>query len=271
VENSIDAVTSRDFLLEALSAFSILMTDLSRVAQEIILWSTLEFGVVEVSDEYASTSSIMPQKKNPVVAEIVRAKASSVEGELVTCMSLLRALPSGYQLDLQEATPHLWRACDACMDSSRTLTGMMAKVLFNKHRLAKLADEGYMTATDLADYLATRLKVPFRTAHSIVGGMVKESVVEKKSFESVVQSRLTREVQKATGRLVRISPHELKWILDPRLSMERRVVMGGPSPKEVARMLKTRRMLLAQHLSWVRRERVRLKRADERLKGGETE
>ncbi len=169
VENSMDAVSTRDFILEVLADLSIMMVNLSRLAEELILWSTSEFGYLELDNLYASTSSIMPQKKNPDTAELARGKTGSVMGSLMAALSICKGLPLSYNRDLQEVTPHLWRSLDWSRSTVRILDGCVASLKFNKDRMEKSSGAGFSTATELADSLVRITGMPFRTAHRIVG------------------------------------------------------------------------------------------------------
>ena len=170
-----DAVSTRDFILEALADLSIHMMNLSRLAEELVLWSTQEFGYIELDNLFASTSSIMPQKKNPDTAEIARAKAGSVLGSLVSALTILKALPLSYNRDLQEITPHLWRGMDWTRGTVRILDGCLSTLKFNEKLAEERSGEGFATATELADCLVRNMGIPFRTAHKIVGRLAAGS------------------------------------------------------------------------------------------------
>lgn len=278
VENSLDAVSSRDFAVEVVSDFALVMTDVSRVAEELILWSTDEFRAIRMPDAYSSTSSIMPQKKNPVVAELIRAKTSTVYGCLFTALSLLKGLPYSYNIDLQELTPSIWRASDATLSSLRILPVMLRQVKFDEKRLKELVAGDGSLATDVAECLATRYGVPFRTAHRVVGGLARKAMEEKTSFERVVVRDLNKALVQALGRKVSIPRKELEGILNIEESIKRRSADGGPSPTVVSKMIVARRDLLNQHRHRLREEVERLREADllllhkaTVLKGGEKE
>ena len=164
-----DAVSTRDFILEVLADLSILMVNLSRLAEELVLWSTSEFGYLELDNLYASTSSIMPQKKNPDTAELARGKTGSVLGSLMAVLSICKGLPLSYNRDLQEVTPHLWRGMDWARSTVRILDGCVSSLKFNLERMEKSSGAGFSTATEIADSLVRITGMPFRTAHSIVG------------------------------------------------------------------------------------------------------
>lgn len=261
VENSIDAVSSRDFVVETISILSLIMSNLSSIAEEFVLWSSSEFGIVEVADEYASTSSIMPQKKNPVVAELVRAKHSTVLGDLVSSLSILRALPYSYNLDLQELTPHLWSACESTIPSLKVFQKMLVTTRFNTERLRGLLDKT-LAATDLANFLVKRHSLSFRVAHAVVGALVRQGGAHGLDDAG----RLERLIRKETGRTIQIDGNELRKIIDPKTSIDRSSVVGGPNPRSVLAMLIARKRLMEKDRAWTSGKKLLLKNADARLK-----
>jgi argininosuccinate lyase len=231
VNNSMHAVSSRGFVLETLSCAVILMVDLSRVAEELILWSSAEFGFVELGDEYAATSSMMPQKKNPVVAETVRAKCGSVIGEATAAFTIAKSLPNAYNLDLQEITPHLWRALDDAT-SSVSLTGeMLGSMKFNRGRLEETVKGDMSTATELANELVRSRQVPFRQAHQIVGELVRISLQKKIGLEQASREFLEEVSTKNTGRAIKIDKDRLRTVLDALKTLELIHSVGGANPK----------------------------------------
>jgi argininosuccinate lyase len=266
VENSIDAVSSRDFAVESISDLAMVMTDLSRIAEELVLWSSSEFGVVEISDDYASTSSVMPQKKNAVVAELIRGKTSTVYGDLVAALSLTKALPYSYNIDLQQMTPHIWSSCEITLSSILVLTGMLAKATFDRARLRELLDEGAVAATDLADYLAVQRAIPFRTAHNIVGNLVRRSAEEKRSFRDVIIKELAKTVRDIAGLDIAISSEEVDRILDPKWSVATRSAEGGPSSLTVKKMMENGKKDVKESEKWVFERRSMLEAAESQLK-----
>ncbi len=179
--NSIDAVSDRDFVIEFLSAASLFMVHLSRFSEELVLWSSAEFGFIELPDAYSTGSSIMPQKKNPDVPELIRGKAGRVFGHLMALLVILKGLPLAYNRDLQEDKVPLFDTVDTVKACTAVLTEVMPKIKFNKKVMLKAALEGYSTATDLAEYLA-RKGVPFRESHNITGRIVKHCFEKKKSL-----------------------------------------------------------------------------------------
>src|ERR671919_1466863 len=176
LNNSIDATTSRDDLIEFMSSLSIIMLNLSRIAEDFILWSTTEFGFVEIPDKYSSSSSLMPQKKNPDTLELIRAKASTVAGNLFAAMSLVKGLPSGYSRDLQELKPGLVKSSGIVQESLDILIGLIIDVKVNHARLLDAARNSYAISADIAEKLVLQKRISFRSAHRLVGSMVRTAV-----------------------------------------------------------------------------------------------
>ncbi|HII06903.1 MAG TPA: argininosuccinate lyase [Methanotrichaceae archaeon] len=262
VENSMDAVSTRDFLLEALSTTAILMANLSRLAEELILWSTSEFGYIELDDLFSSTSSIMPQKKNPDTAELVRGKTGSVMGSLVAALAICKALPMSYNRDLQEATPNLWRGVTLTRGAVRIMAGCTSSAKYRCDRLEESAGEGFSTATELADSLVRTTGIPFRTAHQIVGALAVRS-----------ESPTIRDLDEAAERIARIKPSEmgfdeekLKTALDPKKNVALRSRTGGPAPSETRRMAADRKKKIEENERFVEEMRGRVDRALESLR-----
>ena len=170
-QNSMDAVSDRDFAAEFVFAASLTMMHLSRFCEDLILWSTDEFGYVEIADAFTTGSSIMPQKKNPDVAELIRGKTGRVYGHLVSLLTILKGLPMTYNRDLQEDKEPLFDTVDTLKASLGVLAAMIGRLTFNRKRMEKGAEGGFSTATDVAEYLVSK-GVPFREAHGIVGKLV---------------------------------------------------------------------------------------------------
>ena len=261
IENSMDAVSTRDFILEVLSALSILMINLSRIAEELILWSTTEFAYIEIDDLFASTSSIMPQKKNPDTAELVRAKAGSVLGSLTSALAICKALPLSYNRDLQEVTPHLRRALSWTRGSTRIMDGCMSSVRFDVDRLEKSAGSGFSTATELADSLVRKTGIPFRKAHRIVGTIAASGdLPEIEDLDRAAEPLGIRPSEMGFGK------KDLDEALDPRRNVAKRDLPGGPAPSEVSRMLEEREGGLVRYRSKVGEMRERAERALHQLR-----
>lgn len=237
MENSMDAVSSRDFIAETIFSLSLLVTTLGKICEEMVLWSTYEFGIIEIADEFSSTSSIMPQKKNPDVAEIARGKSGILYGELVTILTILKALPYTYNRDLQEITPHLWNGVKHSQEILDMVANMLLSVKVNKERCLELAGANFATATDLADIMVREKKMPFRTAHKIVGRMVTEAINQKLKPEEVTGEFLDKISVDITGDKLNLDEDLIKKALDPLENVKMRTVPGGPSPVMVQKSM----------------------------------
>ncbi len=233
IENSMDAVSTRDFMIESMGCFSNLMTNLSRLAEELILWSSSEFDFIELDDSYASTSSIMPQKKNPDVAELMRAKAGTVAGALMSVLNICKALPYSYNRDLQEVTPHLWLALDNARASVRMAHGMISTMKIKKESMNKALSAGFITATELADTIVRKTGIPFRTAHHIMGKIAKIGKVPTLKDLDKISSEIIHEKLSDNG----LSEKDVKHALDLMENIKKRSVLGGPAPKETKRQI----------------------------------
>ena len=226
--NSIDAVSNRDFVLDYLAAAATCATHLSRLGAEIVLWSSEEFGFCEVSDAWASGSSIMPQKKNPDAAELLRAKAPRVTAHLVGLHGVMHGLPLTYNKDLQEDKEHLFDCVDTLDLTLAAARGMLSGIAFRRERLAAAAADEMIAATDVADLLVRR-GVPFRQSHGIVAGLVRETLEAGRSL-----SELSRE------ELARHSPElddEFYALLEQRSWLESKVSEGGTALPRVREQL----------------------------------
>lgn len=233
MENSMDAVSSRDFMAETVFALSMLATNLSKISEELIIWSSYEFRLIEVSDEYSSTSSIMPQKKNPDVAEISRSKTAVLYGELMTVMSILKALPHSYNRDLQEVTPHLWNAVDTARSMLNITGSMLSTATFNNERGMELALANFSTATELADLMVREKSLPFRVAHQIVGRTVMEAIHQKIGPDEIDSKFLDKIAVEIKGSPLEINEYLVEKALNPYDIIKTRDVKGGPSPRAV--------------------------------------
>ena len=189
--NSIDAVSDRDFILEFLSASAILFVHLSRLAEELILWSSQEFGFIDLPDRYCTGSSMMPQKKNPDVVELIRGKSGRVFGHLHALLTIMKGLPLAYNRDLQEDKLPLFDTVDTVKSSLEMAREIVRGMKVNRDRMLGAAQDGFMNATDLADYLARR-EVPFRAAHQVAGKIVRHCIDHGRRIEELPLSELKR-------------------------------------------------------------------------------
>ena len=229
MENTIDAVASRDFMIEFLAAIATISLEVSRLAEHMILWSTPQFDYVELPDEYCSTSSIMPQKKNPVVPELARSKSLSPISSIVAVAGILKSQAYSYNLDLQEATGHLWSAAKDVLETLKAMRGVVEGFKANKEKMLRDAESYYTVATDIAEYLSLKHRVPFRKAHKIVGELVKRAINKELRWGKEMKSELEKLVKEETGLSVDIDEEELAGLLDVKASISRRahVKMSG--------------------------------------------
>jgi argininosuccinate lyase len=223
--NSMDAVSDRDFVLEFLFDSSVLMMHLSRLSEELIIWSTQEFGFVNLPDAFCTGSSIMPQKKNPDLLELVRAKTGRLYGHLMALMTVLKGLPLTYNKDLQEDKEALFDSVDTTEQSLIVITRLLKELSFDGERMRRACDEGYLVATDLADYLV-RKGTTFRQAHEAVGKMVLYAIEQKKELKHLSLEELTQFSSQ-------IEADVYEW-LEPEMCVRRRNLRGGTGPESVA-------------------------------------
>ena len=227
-ENSIDGVSDRDFALELSSAISLEMMHLSRFSEEIILWCSSEFGFVELDDAFATGSSIMPQKKNPDIAELVRGKTGRVYGDMTTLYTVMKGLPLAYNKDMQEDKEAIFDAVDTVKMCLEIFSPMLATAKPNRERLRSAASGGFINATDCADYLVKH-GVPFRSAYKITGKLVAYCIESGKTFET-----LTLDEYKAESE---VFDNDVYTAVDLDNCVAERKVVGGPSPESVRNQL----------------------------------
>lgn len=251
--HALDAISSRDHILEALSALSILMCNLSKLAEELVLWSSWEFSYIEFSDGFATGSSIMPQKKNPDMAELVRGRTGRVYGALVQVLTLMKGLPSGYNRDMQEDREYLWDALSVVKGSLYVLKAGLSDVKINKARMSEAVKCDYSTATELANYLVREKGMAFRKAYEITGTIVKELASSNKDLSDL---RLLIQMLKKEG--LEVSQNALSEILDPLAAASRNKSLGGTAPSEVRRMIKELRDKIASMELDVGKKRSRI-------------
>ena len=235
-ENSLDAVSDRDFAIEFTAAAALLMTHLSRFSEELILWSSPRFGFIDIADRYCTGSSIMPQKKNPDVPELVRGKTGRINGHLVSLLTLMKGQPLAYNKDNQEDKEPLFDTVDTLADSLTIYADMLRSIQVNKEAMRQAVLEGFATATDLADYLVKK-GLPFRDAHEAVARVVRHA--EAKGCEL---ADLSLEELKQFSALV---ADDIYAILTPEGSLESRRHIGGTAPEQVRRAIAAARSEIA--------------------------
>lgn len=243
IENSMDAVSARDYMLELASCLAILMVNVSRICEELILWSSQEFNFIELSDELSSTSSIMPQKKNPDALEIMRARTSKVIGNLTSALSLIKALPQSYNRDFQELSPIIADSLEIANTSLSLLNKIISTIKINKEKMRRACDE-LILATDLADFLVIEEAISFREAHRIVASSISAGNL----------SSLFELYKKKKGKA-----------LTPEEAIELRRVRGGPSSREVKRMLSARKETLAKLNAKLKKRMEKIEKNKENL------
>ncbi|WP_299037412.1 argininosuccinate lyase [uncultured Pseudokineococcus sp.] len=244
VENSIDGTAARDVVAEACFVLAMAGVDLSRLSEEVVLWATKEFSFVVLDDAFSTGSSIMPQKKNPDVAELARGKAGRLVGDLTGLLTTLKGLPLAYNRDLQEDKEPVFDAVDTLQVLLPAVTGMVATLRFRTERMAELAPQGFSLATDVADWLV-RAGVPFREAHEVAGSCVRRC--EERGVELV---------DLTDADLAEISPHlspAVREVLTVEGSLASRDAVGGTAPARVAEQLGAARERSAELRAWARR------------------
>ncbi|MEW5799198.1 MAG: argininosuccinate lyase [Bacteroidota bacterium] len=228
IENSIDAVSDRDYIVEFISICSTIMMHLSRMAEELVLWSSQEFNFATIDDAYTTGSSIMPQKKNPDMAELVRGKVGKVYGNLVNILTTMKGLPLAYNRDMQEDKYPLFDAANTTRESLFILTHVFIHTTFDRDRFEEELKNDFLTATEIADYLVQH-NVPFREAHSITGKIVAYCVEHKKSLSALSLKELHHFSHKIS--------EDIYDLLEPHKSIEHKKSAGSTSPNEVKKQI----------------------------------
>jgi argininosuccinate lyase len=235
--NSMDAVSDRDYALEFVFAAGVLMSHLSRLCEEMVLWSSEEFSFIALPDAYATGSSIMPQKKNPDVPELVRGKTGRVYGNLMSLFTLMKGLPLAYNRDMQEDKPPVFDTVDTLKGCLTVLAEMIPHITFNEERMYEAASRSYTTATDIAEYLV-RKSLPFREAHEVTGRIVAYAMTKQKGLDELSLDELRR-----FSELFR---EDVARVLDVRASAASRTSAGGTAPSEVRKALRRLKTRLAK-------------------------
>jgi argininosuccinate lyase len=254
--NSLDAVGDRDFLLEHLAALAIIGMHLSRLAEELVLWSSSEFGFLQLDEAFTTGSSIMPQKRNPDVAELVRGKTGRVYGALVALLVTLKGLPLSYNRDLQEDKQPYFEAVDLIQDGLTLAAAMVRGARWRTNRLAEAANDPLMAATDLADHL-TRRGLPFRQAHAVVGRLVKAAETSGRALPDFSLAELRAFSDLFEESAVGLSAEHV---------VSARDVPGGTAPAQVTFQLEAARQRLAELQSWATARRGSLPTLDSLLR-----
>jgi argininosuccinate lyase len=265
LENSIDAVGSRDFVLETLADLTMLAVDISRMVEDILIWSSPDFGIIDLPESFTFTSSIMPQKKNPDVLEVIRARMSQVLGNLVACTTTMKALPSGYNLDFQELTPKLWDTLEIVATSVYVLSELVKNLninpdIFNKQILK------FSTTTELANLLVKKYNISFRISHKIVGAAIKVLLNKNLALSNLTPELLNKAAQDSAGITLVVKMKDIKDSIDPQKFVKSHKTLGGPAPSEVKRALTSRKTLINQTKTSLNEHKSKLEEADLQLK-----
>lgn len=241
--HSLDVISSRDFVGETLFTLTMVMSNLSRIAEELVYWSTFEFGMIELDDSYSAGSSIMPQKKNPCVAELVRARTGRVYGALMQFLTMMKGIPMGYNRDLQEDKPMLWQALTLVDKSLDVISGAVSTMKINEDRMEDLSGANFSSATELANYLVRERGLSFRECHHIVGSLVGALHQESRTFMDFER------VATLLDQLgVKVGLDEMKQLFDPRHNIHTFKSLGSTSPNEVKTMIEDFHNQLSTHL-----------------------
>ncbi len=244
--NSMDAVASRDFAAETLACDTLLLANISRFCEELIIWSSSFVQFVTLDDQYCSTSSIMPQKKNPDVAEILRSRVGTLLGAFVSAITIVKGLPMAYNRDLQDLNPHLWRGITEVRRDIDVLCGMIKTAQFHRERMAQEAGRGGTTTTELADMLVRDFDIPFRTAHHIVGKAVRDGSLDLPTLDKAAEEFYGR-----TLSSLGITPEKVQHALAVTTSLSVRKLPGGPAPQSVQTALAERQKELEKDTNFV--------------------
>lgn len=228
-ENSLDAVSSRDFALEFMANAAILMSNLSRIAEELVLWMSPGFSFISLSDSFTTGSSIMPQKKNPDAAELVRGKSGRVYGDLISLLTVMKSLPLAYSKDMQEDKEPLFDSAETIIICLKLIKAMLADMEVNADKMLEHTEYGYLTATDLADYLVSKCGIAFRDAHHITGNVVKYAITKQANLSDLSLV----ELQKFETQI----QDDVYEFLSVRNSLNSRNSYGGTSEKRVKEMV----------------------------------
>lgn len=266
LSNSIDATSSRDFMIEFASNMASIMITLSRISEDFIIWSSQEFGFIEISDRHTSTSSAMPQKRNPDPLELIRSKTAIVIGNLTAIMTILKSLPSGYSRDLQDTKIPFWSSVQLVLSSLDVMTDIIEYLSVKKDAMSLASNQSYAISLDIAEVLVTRYKVPFRAAHKLVGALVNLSVKKKDEipFKSLTSSDIKDILSKDTDITADKVIKTIKDI-ESKKSLDVRHSKGAPNPTQQRRIIKQRKLLLGRYSNDVQKKKESVDKVKENI------
>jgi len=237
-ENSIDATSSRDWAMETAAVCAIIMGDLSRIAADILEWSTVEFGYIELADEYTSSSSIMPQKKNPSTIELLRGKTGESYGALIELLTMEKGVTTGYVQDLQETKLTLWRTIENTQICLEIMTGAIATMKIKPEKLYRQVPGNFAMAVELAETLSNEADLSFRESYKIAADLVNLSISRGTTLDKLKPEDVETSATSLYKKKIKVNQSLIDKATDPKLSLQRRRSLGSPRPEEVKRMLK---------------------------------
>jgi len=243
-ENSIDATSGRDWAVETASICAILMGNLSRASADLLEWSSPEFNYIEVADEYSSSSSIMPQKKNPSTLELIRGKSSEVYGAMNELLTMVKGVPTGYYQDLQQTKIPLWRLFDTTKTSLEVFTGVVETLKIHKQVMADTAENSFVYAVELAEMLVNEASLSFREAYQVTANLVNKKIDESQTIRNINTKEVEDQVAELFDKRIEIDAKLLESVTEPMECLKRRVSGGSPNPDLVKEVIKTRRAKL---------------------------
>jgi len=235
IENSIDAVSSKDYIFEVLMCTTLISIQFSRIAEDLLIWSTKEFQFIELDDQFCSVSSVMPHKKNPDTIELIRSKASKVSSNLFSALMMIKAVPSGYFRDFQELKPLLKNSFDTLYFIIDIFNGIFKTIKANEKSMIKAIDESYILALDLAESLVHMFNIPFRISHKIVANLVRESTNPKDIMDKAKIESLILKIYK---KKIELPSNFTEILLDLEMCLQKRISQGSPSKNEVKNAIK---------------------------------
>ena len=236
IENSIDAISSRDYIYETLMTLSLISVQFSRFAEDLIIWATNEFKFIELDDQYCSVSSVMPQKKNPDTVELIRSRTSKVISNLFSASLIIKAIPSGYFKDFQDLKMLIKDSFEILLSTTEIFTGIFTTIKINNDSMLKAVNESYILALDLAESLVQIYNIPFRSSHKIVADLVKKSTNPRDILD---KSRIEASILKIYNQEIDLSHDFIKSLENLDLCLEKRVSQGSPSITQVNSFIKT--------------------------------
>jgi len=240
VENSLQCVSTRDYIIETVFNLTVMMNTLERMNEDILLWVTDEFKLVELDDAFAGTSSIMPQKKNPILQETIRARTATQMGRLTAAVAVFKALPMGHNFDPYEEDMILDQSVEELTQTLGITNKVISTLKVNSAMMEKNLEKGFSVATELADIMVRDAGIPFRAAHQVVGRVVRKAIERGMKASDISLELIQEASREVLERELNLTKGAVAEAVDPRLNVERRKSIGGPSPAEVSRMIKER-------------------------------